>query len=317
MARVIEKHHPTVLIDEYDATFRADRGMAENLRGQLNSSFDRDGAKIGKCIPLPGGGWDERHFSTWTATWVAGIKHIPDTVKDRSIVIALRRKLPSEKVKRLRAKDGGDLDSLKRKIARWVSDNELELRRIDPQSPEALEAAGDRAADAWDPLFAIADVAGGEWPVRARDAALKLTGIGDVRDDADNEAALLADLKRIFEACDAYNPSGEQLKNNKQVAVEALGAIRRSESRGEQPDALCHVVGLGGEQIVNALATFDEREWLTSDGGKPMTAHQLANLLRPYGVTSQTLRCGAFVFRGYPRERLDEVFDRYLTSPPR
>jgi hypothetical protein len=36
MARVIEKHRPTVLIDEYDATFRADRGMAENLRGQLN-----------------------------------------------------------------------------------------------------------------------------------------------------------------------------------------------------------------------------------------------------------------------------------------
>jgi hypothetical protein len=97
--------------------------------------------------------------------------------------------------------------------------------------------------------------------------------------------------------------------------VEALDAIRRSESRGEQPDAFCHVVGLGGEQIVNALATFVEREWLMWDGGRPMRPHQLAKLLSPYGVISQTLRCGAFVFRGYPRERLDEMFERYLSAP--
>jgi Domain of unknown function (DUF6371) len=57
LARLIEKHRPTVLIDEYDATVTGDQAMAETLRGQLNSSFDRDGAQVGKCVPLPGGGY--------------------------------------------------------------------------------------------------------------------------------------------------------------------------------------------------------------------------------------------------------------------
>ena len=93
----IEKHRPTVLIDEFDAMAAGDQDMAETLRGQLNSSFDRDGANIGKCVPLPGGGYDEREFSTWAATWIAGIRKIPETVEDRSVVLRLKRKLAERK----------------------------------------------------------------------------------------------------------------------------------------------------------------------------------------------------------------------------
>jgi putative DNA primase/helicase len=138
LARAIEKHRPTILIDEYDATATGDQAMSETLRGQLNSSFDRDGAKIGKCVPLPGGGYDEREFSTWAATWIAGIKKIPETVEDRSVILRLKRKLPGEKVARFRAKDGGELAILKRKVARFVVDNEQRLRDIEPDMPEAL-----------------------------------------------------------------------------------------------------------------------------------------------------------------------------------
>ena len=171
LARAIEKHRPTVLIDEFDAMAAGDQAMAEALRGQLNSSFDRDGAKVGKCVPLPGGGYDEREFSTWAATWIAGIRKIPDTVEDRSVVLRLKRKLSSEKVARFRGRDGGELTVLKRKTIRFVADNEHRLRDIEPDMPEALNAAGDRATDAWEPLIAIADVAGGDWPQRARNAA--------------------------------------------------------------------------------------------------------------------------------------------------
>ena len=124
LARLIEKHRPTVLIDEFDATVTGDQAMAETLRGQLNSSFDRDGAQVGKCVPLPGGGYEEREFSTWAPTWIAGIKKIPETVEDRSVVLRLKRKLPGEKVARFRGKDGGELGILRRKIARFVADNE-------------------------------------------------------------------------------------------------------------------------------------------------------------------------------------------------
>jgi hypothetical protein len=314
MARVIEKHRPTVLIDEYDATARGDPVMAESLRGQLNSSFDRDGAKIGKCVPFPGSGFDEREFSTWAPTWIAGIKHVPDTVADHSIQIGMKRKLPGEKVSRLRGTDGGEFDVLKRQIARWVADNEQRLREIEPQPPEELDAAGDRAADAWDPLFAVADVAGGDWPKRVRAAALMLCGVeqADASDENDIEATLLADLKRIFEACDAFAPTGEQLKSNKQIAAEALEALERVEDGHRQPRQPRHVVGLGGEQITNALATLVERKWPTWDKGKPMRPHQLSKLLSAYRVRSQTLRDGAWVFRGYARDALDDAFERYL-----
>lgn len=314
LARAIEKHRPTILIDEYDATAAGDQAMSETLRGQLNSSFDRDGAKIGKCVPLPGGGYDEREFSTWAATWIAGIKKIPETVEDRSVVLRLKRKLPGEKVARFRAKDGGEFDILKRKIARFVIDNEQRIRDIEPDMPEALSAAGDRAPDAWEPLVAIADVAGGAWPERARNAALALAGVDAAPLDGDIDIALLSDISQILDACDAFEPTAEQLKNNKHVAVEALEAVRHGEDHTAR--RLRRIVGLGGEQLTNALATLVERKWPAWDKGKPMSPHQLARLLGAYGVRSQSLRDGEMVFRGYPRDRLEDAIERYIAHTP-
>jgi hypothetical protein len=42
-----------------------------------------------------------------------------------------------------------------------------------------------------------------------------------------------------------------------------------------------------------------------------MRSHQLAKLLGAYGVKSQSLREGEVVFRGYPRDRLDDAIERY------
>jgi hypothetical protein len=252
--------------------------MAENLRGQLNSSFDRDGAKLGKCVPLPGGGWDEREFSTWAPTWIAGIKHVPETVEDRSVVLRLKRKLTKEKVMRLRGKDGGELKVLKRKIARFVADNERRLRDADPIMPDELEAAGDRAADAWDPLIAIADIAGGDWPKRTRDAALALAGVDKAdTNTGDADATLLADIEQIFDDC--------------------------------------HVHRLSGKELTNALLELEERPWSTWNKGKPFTQHQLARFLRHYGAISQTIRDGGVTFKGYHRRGFEDAFDRYLSSP--
>jgi hypothetical protein len=114
-------------------------------------------------------------------------------------------------------------------------------------------------------------------------------------------------------------PTAEQLRNNKHLAVEALEAFaRRDEEQTEQAkltpgEKPYRTVGLGGEQITNALATFLERRWPTWDKGKPMRPHQLARLLRAYGALSQSLRDGKVVFRGYPRERLDDAIGRYLS----
>jgi putative DNA primase/helicase len=85
------------------------------------------------------------------------------------------------------------------------------LRKIEPDMPESLNAAGDRAPDAWEPLVAIADVAGGVWPQRARNAALALTGVDMAAlSDSDVDIELLPDIDQILNACDIFAATAEQ-----------------------------------------------------------------------------------------------------------
>src|SRR5436853_1249408 len=96
---------------------------------------------------------------------IATIKHLPETLADRWIVIGMQRKTASEKCERLRSLDGTEL---RRKCARFVKDHAEEIAAAEPGIPADLN---DRAADIWEPLLALADLAGGEWPQAARAAA--------------------------------------------------------------------------------------------------------------------------------------------------
>jgi hypothetical protein len=62
----------------------------------------------------------------------------------------------------------------------------------------------DRAADTWEPLIAIADLADGDWPARARAAAATMTA-AEAQQEEDTAAGvrLLADLRHIFQAAGA------------------------------------------------------------------------------------------------------------------
>jgi hypothetical protein len=199
LERAIEAHRPTLLIDEYDALTSGDPALAEAARAQLNRSAKRRGARVGKSVPLPGGGYESRLFSTWAPTVIAGIGDPPGTIRDRAVVIDLKRKLSSEKVKPLRERDGADLAILRSRIARWVGDNELRLRSL---TPAALAVDNDRAKDMWEPLLAVADIAGGDdWPKRAREAGQALAVASEAETaDADVKLILLADIRDIFAA---------------------------------------------------------------------------------------------------------------------
>jgi Protein of unknown function (DUF3631) len=98
---------------------------------------------------------------------------LADTLEDRGIRIMLQRKAPGAKVERLRRRDNEWFAALRNQAARWATDNFDKLADPDPKVPEALN---DRAADNWRPLLAIADLAGGDWPTKAREAACLLSG---------------------------------------------------------------------------------------------------------------------------------------------
>jgi putative DNA primase/helicase len=184
--RVIEAFAPTLIIDEADSFLREN----EELRGVINSGHTRTTAYVIRCV---GQDFEPKRFSTWAAKAIAGIGRLSDTIMDRSIVLELRRKLPQEKIDRLRHADPGLFETLARKLFRFGKDHCVEIGLARPHLPEALN---DRARDNWEPLLAIADLAGGHWPAEARRAALELSA--EKPDDRSMAEELLADIRNIF-----------------------------------------------------------------------------------------------------------------------
>ena len=278
LLRIIEMRAPTLLLDEMDAAMKQDREMAEALRGIINSGFNRTGARFIMNVPTSGGGYEPREFSTWAPQLLSGIGDLPDTVRDRSIEIEMQRKRSDESVKRLRRYDGDDLNVLGQKSARWAKDNLASLSKAMPEIPTGLN---DRAADAWEPLLAIADHAGGDWPQRSRKAALALSGDHVVEDD-NIGTLLLADIHQTFE-------DAKQSQITSETLVEALVAIE-----------------------AHPWAEFGRAH-------KPITKNRLARLLAPYKIGPRTIRIGPGeqdTRKGYKLADFADAFERYLPEPP-
>ena len=64
--------------------------------------------------------------------------------------------------------------------------------------------------------------------------------------------------------------------------------------------------------IVDRLVADPEKPWAEYRHGKPLTQKQLANLLNGFGVFSDTVHQGEVQAKGYKREQLLPLFDRYL-----
>jgi hypothetical protein len=120
------------------------------------------------------------------------IGQLPGTLADRSISIELQRRLAGEALAPYRLDRTEHLDRLASKVARWVADNAARVRAADPLMPPGVF---NRVADNWAPLLAIADVAGGEWPQRARRA---LEVIRATAEDTSVRVQLLGDICAIF-----------------------------------------------------------------------------------------------------------------------
>lgn len=183
--RVIEAHHPVLLVDEVDTFLRDD----EELRGILNSGH-RKGGRVLRC---EGDDHAVKAFATFSPVVTGGLGRLPGTLEDRSIPVLLQKRKPSERISSFRSDRTKDLHDLASQAARWVCDNQTALRDHEPEMPRGLF---NRLADNWRPLLAIADVAGGDWPDTARIAALALCDQGD---DAETlKVKLLADIQTIF-----------------------------------------------------------------------------------------------------------------------
>jgi hypothetical protein len=215
LPRRIEAETPTLLLDESDAAFKGEKEYAEALRGVLNSGHRRSG-KTTLCVGQ-GASMSYKNFSTFCPKAIAGIGELPDTVASRSIPIRLQRRAPGEHVADFFADDAeAEAEPLKVAMAS-LADYSLETLRH--TRPERLEGLRDRAFDCWRPLLAITELAGGNWPTRARQAALVLSGSVKASHESDS-VKLLRDLHGILRP--------DRLRLPSTVICEELHAIEES-----------------------------------------------------------------------------------------
>jgi putative DNA primase/helicase len=264
--RSIDAWKPTLLVDEADAFMRDN----EELRGLLNCGHTRDSAYIIRTV---GETFTPTRFNVWGAKALAGIGHLADTLMDRAVTLELRRKLSHETIDRLRYAEPGLFDDLAAKLARFAEDQRDEVRRARPALPITLH---DRAQDNWEPLLAIADVAGGTWPDLARKAALKLSGVDSPTMSTGTE--LLADIQEVFE-------------HKKLTKISTA-------------------------DLIAALCDDDEKVWATYNRGRPVSPRQIAKRLADFGIKSKNVRIGCDVPKGFDIEQFQEAFARYLSTPP-
>lgn len=143
-----------------------------------------------------------QEFDTFSPKVLAGIAtgRLPDTIRDRSIIIAIDRKLKTERVERLRHRRlEKEVKLLRERLQKWAEQNAEALSEFELAAP--IDKISDRLEDAWEPLLAIADLAGEDYPERAIKSAIELAA--EEAEDAGPSHAVLRALHKVFAFWDA------------------------------------------------------------------------------------------------------------------
>ncbi len=184
---------PTILFDEIDTVFGPKAKDNEEIRGLLNAGHRR-GSYAGRCL-VKGKTVETEEIPAFSAVALAGLGGLPDTILSRSVIVRMKRRAPGEYVEPYRVRDHSpEGEALRERLAQWVASQLSALRDARPVMPEGIE---DRDADVWEPLLAIADAAGGDWPGRARVAAVALVA-DSKRDTPSLGVRLLKDIRAVF-----------------------------------------------------------------------------------------------------------------------
>ena len=251
-----------LIVDEADTFLRE----LDQLRGVLNSGHNRMTAFVIRTV---GEDYEPKQFRTWAPKAIALIGKLPATLESRAIYVELRRIADGENIIPLRGDKLGHFEPLRRQCLRWACDSAALLQDMEPDMPVTIRG---RAADNWRHLLAIADLAGGDWPQRARKAAEALSA---GREGKTAAIMLLDDLRAIF----------------------AAKSIDR----------------LTSAEIVTELAGMDDQPWSEWSRDKPITAPQVARLLKPFAISPKTIRTmSGPTSKGYHLDQFNDAFRRYL-----
>jgi hypothetical protein len=281
--RLVQAGPITILFDEVDTIFNpkaSGNGDNDDLRAMLNAGYKRS-ATIPRCVGDVKA-MQVKRFKVYAPAVLAGIAGgMPATITTRAITIHMRRRHPDERVDQFREKVvEREAEPIREALTAWITAIADQIGNAEPVMPQGVT---DRSAEIWEPLIALADAAGGHWPVTARDACCHFVlesgpqvGSFGVR--------LLADLRELYAA---------------------HGADR-----------------LTTADILAALVGLDEAPW-SDLYGKPLDARRLARELGRYGVRPVTFETDSGSAKGYAtfstagkqaQAGLSDAWSRYLPA---
>lgn len=269
--RRLKESRITLLVDEADLMFSPKAAKQnEDLKALLNAGYTRS-ATVDRVVG-EGKKMQVEEFPVFAATALAANGNLPETIESRSIVVPLRRRAPDEALQPFRLREARtESEPLRQALAAWAEVAEAQLAIARPAMPDGVT---DRAADVWEPLMSIADLAGTDWPQRARTAAVAIVS-SRVDDDLSWGVRLLADIREAF-------------------AV-------------EEEDRISSL------SLVRALNGLTESAWGGLHDRQGLDQRDLARRLKPYGILSRSVRLAdGTVLRGYLREQFADAWKRYL-----
>jgi hypothetical protein len=253
--RAIDVLRPTLFIDEAD-TLRDSKA----LQAVLNSGFEIGGF-VTRSLGKPGPEGIEK-LSTYCPKMFAGIAGqkppLRNATLSRCVVIPMRRRMPNEKIDRFVHREVGHLDELRMDLTLWAVEA-LPKLAVQPELPDELT---DRQADSWEPLLAIADLLGGDWPARPRDAALILSGAASASPDVGTQ--IIADMRAVWSSL---------VPTLSRLHTQRLAALRN---------------GLEDRQYADSLTAHELGQRLASFGihAEPTPFRQNGKLARGYARSS-------------------------------
>ncbi|MEV5487545.1 DUF3631 domain-containing protein [Streptomyces bobili] len=273
----IDGGRPTILFDEIDTIFGPKAGDNEQLRGFINAGHAR-GRPMYRCVG-DGSNQQVQGFPSFCAVAVAGLGSLPDTILTRSVIIRMRRRARNEHVEafrtRIHVREG---NQLRDRLAKWA---ETVQERITGAFPEMPDGVTDRPADVWEPLIAIADAAGGDWPDRARAACVTLVTASKANDKGSIGVRLLTDLR-----------------DHVLIGIDRLPTVA----------------------ILDRLNALDDAPWADLHG-KPLDNRRLSKMLAEYmtadnePIASRNIKTAGSVLKGYYTADLGDAWARYCPPP--